>query len=223
MTDWTEEAFGPDGLEAETRSRLAQLPVAVIDHGATLFRPGDSARGFIILLSGRIDVSLVGASGRELLLYTVEPGTSCVQTTLGLLGGEDYTGEATAAVDCRAVVVPKQVFLDLMERSAAFRSIVFRAFAQRMQGMLHLIERVAFIRIEARLAEALLERARDNVVETTHQELAAAIGSAREVISRRLEAFQRSGWVTTERGLVRLVDRQALRRIAAASDGGSVT
>lgn len=221
--DWTQEAFGFDGLEAETRSSLAQLSVAVIGHGATLFRPGEAARGFIILLSGRIDVSLVGASGRELLLYTVEPGTSCVQTTLGLLGGEDYTGEATAAVDCRAVVVPRPLFLDLMGRSAAFRSIVFRAFAQRMQGMLHLIERVAFIRIEARLAEVLLERARDDVVEATHQDIAAAIGSAREVVSRRLEAFQRSGWVTTERGLVRLADRQALRRIAAASDGGSVT
>ncbi len=221
--DWTEEAFGPDGLEAETRSRLAPLPVAVINHGATLFRPGDSVRGFIILLSGRIDVFLVGASGRELLLYAVEPGTSCVQTTLGLLGGEDYTGEATAATDCRAVVVPRQLFLDLMESSTSFRSLVFRAFAQRMQGMLHLIERVAFIRIEAQLADALLARARDDVVEGTHQELAAAIGSAREVVSRRLEAFQRAGWVTTERGLVRLTDRQALRRIAAANDNSSVT
>lgn len=221
--DWTREALGFDRLEAETRARLAQLSVVAIGRGATLFRPGEAARGFIILLSGRIDVSLVGASGRELQLYTVEPGTSCVQTTLGLLGDEDYTGEATAAVDCRAVMVPRQMFLDLMERSAAFRSIVFRAFAHRMQSMLHLIERVAFIKIEARLAEVLLQRARDDTVETTHQDLAAAIGSAREVVSRRLEAFQRAGWVATERGLVRLVDRQALRRIAAASDGGSVT
>ena len=118
----------------------------------------------------------------------------------------------------RAVIIPKPEFLDLMDGSPAFRGFVFSAFAERMQAMMHLLERVAFQRIESRLAAALLDRAEAGRVAATHQDLATAIGSAREVISRRLEAFARAGWVRTERGAVTLTDMPALRRLAAAAE-----
>ncbi len=169
-------------------------------------------------MPGRIDVFLTGPSGRDILLYSVEPGGSCVQTTLGLLGGEDYSGEAIAATDVRAVLIPKVEFLSLMDGSPPFRAFVFAAFALRMQGMLHLLERVAFQRVESRLAAALLDRAEGEEVRATHQELATAIGSAREVVSRRLDALARSGLVATERGAVLIRDRTGLARLAAVQD-----
>ncbi|MCY1127897.1 Crp/Fnr family transcriptional regulator [Frigidibacter sp. RF13] len=215
---WIREAAVLSGLDRESRDALADLPVTAIGKGTILFHPGDSARGFIILLDGRIEVFLTGPNGREILLYPVEPGSSCVQTTLGLLGGEDYSGEAIAVTDLRAVIIPKERFLALMAGSAPFRSFVFSAFAQRMQSMMQVLERVAFLRIEARLAEALLSRAEGDLVRSTHQELATAIGSAREVISRRLETFARQGLVTTERGAVRITDIAALRRLATGVD-----
>ena len=217
--DWTATAPGFEALEPAARQALASLQPAEIARGTALFHPGEAARGFVIVLSGRIDVFLTGATGREILLYAVEPGGSCVQTTLGLLGGEDYTGEAIAATPCRLILVPKARFLNLMDQSPAFRAFVFSAFARRMQGMMHVLERVAFIRVESRLAEALLALAEDGEVRATHQELAARIGSAREVVSRRLEVFARDGWVATERGAVRLVDPVALGRLASAASG----
>jgi CRP/FNR family transcriptional regulator len=87
-----------------------------------------------------------------------------------------------------------------------------------MQGMLHLLERVAFQRIESRLAAALLDRAEAGEVRATHQELATAIGSAREVVSRRLDAFTRAGLVATERGAVMIRDPDGLARLAAVQD-----
>ncbi len=218
MTGWTEEAVGLEGLDARARGQLERIVPATLDRGTVLFHPGEAAKGFVVVLSGRIEVFLTGPSGREILLYAVEPGGSCVQTTLGLLGGEAYSGEAIAATSCRVVLIPKAEFLDLMAHSAAFRGFVFSAFAIRMQAMLHLLERVAFQRIESRLAEALLDRATDNAVHATHQDLATAIGSAREVVSRRLEAFARAGWVVTERGSVRIANAPALQRLAAAAE-----
>lgn len=215
---WTSEATGLAALDPEARARLEALRPVDLPHGTPLFHPGDSAKGFVVVLAGRIEVFLTGPSGRDILLYAVEPGGSCVQTTLGLLGGEAYSGEALAATDCRIVLIPKAEFLTLMDISAGFRGFVFTAFAVRMQGMLHVLERVAFQRIESRLAQTLLDRVADGMVHATHQELATAIGSAREVVSRRLEAFGRSGWVTTERGAVRVVDAPALRRLAAATE-----
>ena len=219
MAGWTAGAAGLAEVDRETAARLDALPVTVLAAGDVLFRPGEAAKGFVIVTQGRIEVFLTGPTGRGILLYAVEPGQSCVQSTLGLLGGEDYSGEAIAATDVRAVLIPKAEFLSLMQLSPAFRGMVFSAFAARMQGMMHLLERVAFGRIEARLASALLSRAEGEVVQATHQDLATTIGSAREVVSRRLEGFARAGWVATERGRIRLTDAAALRRLAAADEG----
>jgi CRP/FNR family transcriptional regulator, anaerobic regulatory protein len=201
-------------LAPESRTALAALPAREVPRGAVLFRPGDHAQGFVVVLSGRIEVRLTSASGREILLYAVEPGESCVQTTLGLMGDEPYSGEATAATEARVVVIPRPLFLRLLDDDDGFRRFVMNAFGQRMAELTHLLEQVAFGRVEVRLAEALIELASGGVVEATQAELAARIGTAREVVSRRLEAFERSGWVAVERGHVRLHDLEELRRLA---------
>lgn len=211
--DWTNAL--PD-LAPRHRAALATLPARDIGKGSTLFRAGENAAGFVVVLRGRIDVYLTAANGREILLYTVEPGQSCVQTTLGLLGSEEYTGQAIAGTDLRLVVIPKPVFLDLMDSDPAFRGFVLSSFARRMQDVTRLLERVAFGRIEARLAATLLALESNGVVTATHAELAARIGSAREVVTRRIDGFARQGWVGTDRGEVRLHDPEALRRLAAS-------
>lgn len=204
------------GLGAEDTTRLDALSVQSLPRGARLFGPGDRAQGFAVVLSGRVEVSLTGPSGREILLYAVEPGQSCIQTTLGLMGDEPYSGEAICAGEVRLSLIPAPLFHALMGRSEAFRGFVFRAMAMRMSDMTTLLERVAFTRVEARLAAALLDLAVDGSVEATHAELAARIGSAREVVSRRLEAMARQGLLSTDRGRVELHDRAALQRLALA-------
>jgi CRP/FNR family transcriptional regulator len=213
---WSGRVSGLTALDAGTTRQIDALPLLRIPAGQVLFHPGEAAKGFVVVLTGRIEVFLTGPSGRDILLYAVEPGSSCVQSTLSLLGGEDYTGEAVAAVASEAVLIPRGLFLSLMGSSAAFRTFVFTAFAARMQAMMHLLERVAFQRVESRLALALLDLAEGDAVRATQAELATRIGSAREVVSRRLDALAAQGLVATERGLVRLADRQGLARLAAA-------
>lgn len=218
QSDWTEGVAGLGALDAESRTALGGLVPVDIARGTTIFRPGEMAQGFAVVLSGRIEVFLTGPSGREILLYAVEPGSSCVLTTLALLGGDTYGGEAITSRDTRVVVIPRAMFRRLMDSSAGFRAHVFTAFSTRMQDMMALLERVAFHRVEARLAAELLELAQDGEVRATHQELATRIGSAREVVSRRLDAMARAGLVATERGMVELRDRPGLARLAAAGD-----
>jgi CRP/FNR family transcriptional regulator len=193
------------------------LPPVVVPRGQVLFHPGDLATGFVVVLTGRVEVHLTGPTGREILLYAVEPGQSCVQTTLGLMADEPYTGEAVAATDARVVMIPKALFNALMNDEAGFRTFVLTAFARRMQDVTRLLERVAFGRIESRLAAALLDLARAGVVHATQAELAARIGSAREVVTRRLDAFHRAGWVATDRGIVTILDADALQNAASVT------
>jgi CRP/FNR family transcriptional regulator, anaerobic regulatory protein len=208
----------PLGLSPANAAALAALPHRNLPHHTVLFRPGDQAQGFVILLRGAIEVFLTGPSGREIMLYTVEPGQSCIQTTLGLMAGEVYSGEAITASEAEVVLIPQALFTRLINEEASFRQFVMQAFARRMSDVTRLLERVAFGRIEARLAAALLDLATGDEVQATQADLAARIGTAREVVSRRLEAFHKSGWVDTARGTVRLTNPDALRQLAASLD-----
>ncbi len=195
-------------------ARLDALPETALPAGTVLFRAGDRPQGFAVILEGRVDVTLTGASGREILLYAIEPGQSCIQTTLGLMGDDPYTGEAMTVAPCRLIMLPRPLFHELMHDSEAFRAFVFRAFSARMSELTRLLEQVAFARIEARLARALLDMAADGAVQATHAELAARIGSAREVISRQLDRWAQRGMIVTERGRISLRDPEELKRIA---------
>lgn len=214
---WTSDVPDLAALSGESLARLNDLKPMEVPKGTVLFQPGDSVKGYVIALNGRIGVHLIGETGRELLLYDVTPGSSCIQSTLGLLGNEDYSAEAVAEDTSRIVLLPRALFLDLLDRDAGFRSLVFGAFAQRMQATMQMLERVAFQSVDARLAAYLVSRAdQTGHVIGTHQEIAAAIGSAREVVSRRLEAMRKRGWLEHGRGYVDVTDRTALGKIDSA-------
>ncbi len=214
MADWLESVHQLSDLESKSRTALSMLNPVTIRSGTVVFRPGQPTENFPIIISGRIGVYLTGATGRDILLYSVSPGETCVQTTLGLLGGDAYSAEALAETDIEAVIVSQELFEQLLAESAGFRSYVFGAFARRMQTVMRVLESVAFVRVEVRLAEALLERtdSQGRVIQT-HQELATAIGSVREVVSRRLEHLAKHGLVELERGQICVVDRVGLRRL----------
>lgn len=208
---WTDRAAALADLSHADRAELDRLIPKTLPSGAVLFRPGDTVQGYAIVLSGRIDVCLTGPSGRDILLYAVVHGQSCLQSTLGLLGGDDYSAEARTVEPTELVLLPRAGFLGLLDRSAPFRKVIFAAFAERMQNMMHLLEKLAFLRVEARLAQVLLDRADPlGRVTATQAELATAIGSAREVVSRRLMALARTGAVTVERGVVTIRDAEQL-------------
>lgn len=209
------------GLDARDCARLDGLVPLALPADTVIFRPGDAAQGYAVVLSGGVDVWLTGASGRELLLYSVVPGQSCVQTTLGLLAEAVYTAEARSTAETRLVVIPRALFLGLLDQSAPFRTLVFGAFADRMSTMLRLVESVAFTRAECRLAARVLALSAAGPVIATQGELAAQVGTAREVVSRRLDAWARKGWVRTQRGQIDVIDRAALDDLARA-DGGNL-
>lgn len=210
---WTKDTTEIAGLDAPARALLDTLAPVEVPTGAVLFCPGDAVKGYVVMLSGRVDVHLIGPNGRDILLYQVAPGQSCIQSTLGLLGGEDYTGEATAAGPARLVLIPRDMFFALIDSSPGFRRLVFGAFAARMQDMMQLVENMSFLKVEARLAALILERAEGGILHMTQADMATAIGSAREVVSRRLDRWQKAGLVDHGRGEVTIRNRAGLEEV----------
>ncbi|WP_111481315.1 Crp/Fnr family transcriptional regulator [Celeribacter halophilus] len=214
--DWIDRFAGLSTLEPRLRARLvAQSQIVHLPAGTVLFGPGKRPENLLLLTEGTARVQQTTEGGREIVLYRVHGGESCVMTTACLLAYEDYTAEGIAETDVDAVAIPRRVFDDLIAHSQSFRDFVFSAYSRRITDLFHVIEEIAFQKVDIRLAQKLLELTNgEPVLKVTHAQLAAELGSAREVISRQLQEFQRRGWVQTARGEVRLIDREALDALA---------
>jgi CRP/FNR family transcriptional regulator len=104
----------------------------------------------------------------------------------------------------------------LLSNSADFREFVFSTYSRRITDLFMLIDDIVFRRLDVRLADRLLESTSDDVLRVTHQMLAGDLGTAREVVSRTLNDFQKRGWIEQARGEIRIVSRDGLERLAAS-------
>jgi CRP/FNR family transcriptional regulator len=214
--DWTDRFKGTKALPRSVRDRL--LNVALIrDHkkGYQVFGPENVPDSLIFLYEGAIRVSQTSGNGRDIVLYRVDAGESCVLTTACMLAEEAYNAEGIAETNIKVVALPKMSFDRLVAEEPAFRSFVFAAYSRRLIDLLRVVDDVAFGRIDVRLAQRLLMLAgEDKEVAATHQEIASELGTAREVISRVLHDFQKRGLISQSRGRIALSDKSSLRAIA---------
>ena len=216
---WIDKFDGLNRLPADIRQELEDgSKIISVPAGTQIFAPGQPAENLWLLLEGTVRVQQRSDTGREIFLYRVHAGDSCVLTTACMLAFEDYSADGTAETDVTAVAIPRQTFDDLVAKSKVFREFVFTAYSRRITDLFTLIDDIVFQRMDVRLAARLLELADANgVVHATHAVLGSELGTAREVISRTLSEFQRRGWVEQSRGEVRLIEREGLERLARSS------
>jgi CRP/FNR family transcriptional regulator len=213
--NWIDRFQGLSRLEPRLRDILtSRAQVVRMPKDTVIFGPGKSPENLLLLLDGTVRVQQLAENGREVVLYRVTAGESCVLTTACLLAYEDYAAEGVAETDIVAAAIPRAVFDDMIATSKEFRTFVFTAYARRITDLFHVIEDIAFRRMDIRLAQKIVERAEDGVLRATHAQLAAELGTAREVISRQLAEFQRRGWVELGRGTVQVRDAPALAALA---------
>lgn len=199
--------LGKNSLRLLERSaRLVTLPP-----GAKAFEAGMPCGNYLMVASGRVRVQQISESGREIVLYRIGGGETCVLTTACLLADEDYSAEAIAETEVSALAVPRSCFDRLLVESSQFRGFVFTAYASRITDLMLLVEEVAFGHIDLRLAQRLLHlKGPSGAISLTHQDLAVELGTAREVVSRQLKEFERRGWIQRERGRIDILDAEAL-------------
>jgi CRP/FNR family transcriptional regulator len=208
-------------LDASARALIAERAMRVKAPAASfVFQTGEHARAYLLVVSGSVRVQRLGETGREIVLYRVEAGESCVLTTAGLLSGGTYEAEARTEGEVEALALPADVFHTLLDENASFRNFVFRGFSQRLADLLLLVEEVAFGKLDVRLAEWLVRFApAEGPLAVTHQALASELGTAREVVSRQLKEFERRGWVQLGRGHIEIVNQAALCDLVTDAGG----
>ncbi len=211
---WLESFPALMQLESKARelllksARIVEAPTGTIG-----YREGGACGAYVMRLAGQSRVYKMSASGREILLYRVAAGETCVITTTCLLGNSNYPASTIVEEPIRDVIIPSNAFNQLMIDSKVFRTFVMTNYGALISDLIVLLDEVAFHSLDARLAKLLLDANSDNIGRT-HQLMADELGTAREVVSRQLKRFEQKGWVKLGRGHVEIANRSALEKLA---------
>ena len=205
----------------ERRAAAPHCRLLVASAGKVLYDVGERCSHFLVVVDGAVTVRQTTATGRNLVLYRLATGEACALTTMALLGGDlaHHVAQAVADSETRVLAIPVTVFLELMEQSQAFRRFAIAACAARFRDLLQRIDRLSQHRIDSRLAETLLAKSVDRQsLHISHTDLAAEVGTAREVVSRQLARFDQQGWIQRNRGGLTVLNRAALVELLRARD-----
>ncbi len=195
--------------EFQQAAFLARIPV-----GHDVFLEGDHVDAIALLISGVVRVYKIGETGREITLYRFGNGQSCILTANAILSQKTFPAIATVEKEAEAVMIPAATFRDWVVRYDLWREFVFDLFSQRLSSVMEIVDEIAFRRMDARVASLLLRRVRlQNPMRITHQEIAAELGSSREVISRLLEDFSERSLIRSGRGEIEVLDTEGLESV----------
>ncbi|MBI3635526.1 MAG: Crp/Fnr family transcriptional regulator [Candidatus Rokubacteria bacterium] len=202
---------------ADLRALAARCVVREVRRGATVFREGEPAEGLFVVVDGRVKIVRVSARGREQVLHTEGPGATLGEVPL--LDGGGYVASAIAAAPSRLLFLPRPALLDLCRRRPAIAMGIIRVLARRVRTFAGLIEDLSLRDVTARLAAYLLDEAQrqgaiDVTLAGTRDDIAATLGTVRELVSRSLARLRRAGAITIAGRRVRIVDAARLARIA---------
>jgi CRP/FNR family transcriptional regulator len=192
----------PAGLMDGILSRAVLRPFPA---GMLIYSEGDPCSAIAFVLSGEIRVYKAAEGGKEITLYEIGGGETCILNASCILALSSYPANAVSIKEGAMVLVSADDFRRLMEMSEEVRHFLFEIISRRLATVMALIEEVAFGRMDFRLREYLFEKSEAGVLRATHQKIAADLGTSREVVSRLLKDFERRGVLSLSRGEITLL------------------
>ncbi len=193
------------------------LRVSDVPAGTVLF-DSSSCKGVLLVLSGVVRVYSVSEVGREITLYRLFEGDICTLSISCIMGSMPMQAMIKTDTDCRIASLSNDVFAGIHAKYPEIQQYLLSVMNARLNDVMWVVEQVAFKGIDRRLGEYLLSRP-STIVYSTHDQIAAEIGSAREVVSRMLKYFEKNGYVELSRGKMKVVDPDGLRRSVGLGDG----
>lgn len=198
-----------EATASRQRQMLGDVTTATLPAGSTVFGAGARCSAVALVGRGRIRVAKTDENGREITLYHVGPGETCLLTLSCALSGDAYQADGEVEEDVAAALIPIDRFRAWFDDDPRFRSFVITAITRRVTELMQLVEEVAFRDLRTRIARFLQHAALrddDHWIAITHDALAAEVGANRESVSRILKDCERIGLLDLRRGRIRVVD-----------------
>jgi CRP/FNR family transcriptional regulator len=212
--------FLRDANEEVLRTLLARARIVKVQRGEVLFLRGEPCHGLHVVLDGAIRVYNSSSSGREQVIGVEHAGSVIGELPLFDGGNQPYSAEAMSP--SRLLFIPREHFLTVIHAHPELMQAALRALAIRVRRLLHLVEELSLHEVPERVARYLLAQAKERgacfTLDYTHAELAAQLGTVREVVTRTLNRFRKAGWISMHDGKITVLDRDALQALARVQD-----
>lgn len=206
------------GGEAFRKAFFENAVLANLPPGQGIAGEGQACTQLALVLSGRARVYKLADSGREITLYRIKEGESCVLTASCIMSDNRFPAIAETETAVEAIIVPADKARAWMHTSPAWSAFIFSLISRRLADVIMVLEEVAFQRMDTRIAGylmALIDQGRNSPLHLTHHQIAADLGSSREVVSRVLKDLEGRGLVKVARGEIALIDPEGLNTLRA--------
>jgi CRP/FNR family transcriptional regulator len=206
-----------DILSEDQKELLAdQASIATYSKGANIHHGQAECIGTLLVVSGRLVISLLSHEGRQIVLYRMAQGDMCILSASCILKQITFDVNIDAEEDAVVLRIATQVFAKLQNDNLELENFVYKITTERFSDVMWTIQQVLFAGTDKRIAMYLLDecaRTNGDIIHCTHEQIARYIGSAREVVTRMLHRFSQEGIVSLSRGKITITDKAALRKI----------
>ena len=195
---------------------FSQAQPVELKSGATILEEGQACAHLVLVTDGVGRVYKLSPSGREVTLYRIHAGESCVLTASCIMNQDSFPAMAEVETTIRGVAVSPKNVKEWFCQDSEWQKFIFGLLSHRLASIISVVEEVAFKRIDVRLAEQFVRALQqgNQVIKKTHAELAADVGSSREVVSRILRDFSQRDLISSGRGSIEILNAQAITDLA---------
>lgn len=183
-----------------------------LNPGMMLLDEEKSCSGVILVLSGSIRIYKLSTEGKEITLYRIGRGETCVLTIACILGTGDipFPVAASAEQPSEIVLIPIETFKKCFYEIPAVQKFFFTSMSAKFYSLLGLVENITFKRTSDRLTDFLITKTAGGAypLYATHENIASELGTAREVVSRLLKEMEGKGQVSLSRGKITLYQKK---------------
>lgn len=195
-------------FEKELKEEIVLLPILELKANSVVLMENAYVKNIPILIEGSVKVRKTDESGKEIILYQIYPGESCILSIISCLNDKQCNAEAFVEKTSKLIMIPSDKVKLWMEKYSSWRQYVFNHYYDKFDELITLIDAIAFKQVDLRLLNKLKEYQlkQGDEIKITHQILAKEIGTAREVISRLLKQLEKENFVKLERGIIKIIN-----------------
>ena len=189
---------------------------STVPKGTITHRADQDCRGIMLVLSGQLRAYIVSEEGREVTLYRVQAGETCVLSSSCLMDAIVFDVLIEAMEDTQVLTLPAAALASLVQKRPEVELFLYKTASERFSDIMWTIQQILFMGMDRRTAIFLWDEytRQGEVIPLTHDEVARYIGSAREVVTKVLKYFAQEGIVALRRGKITILDKNKLRQLA---------
>lgn len=206
-----------DKLSEQEKQLVASSAVTKkYSKGESIHSCDKNCLGMVYIISGKIKLYLLSDEGKEVTLFYLGKGETCVLAASCVLSHITFQSELSAAEDTELLIVPASVFSKLINNNIYVRCYTYELSAKRFSDVMWTMQQILFLSLDKRLATYLIaetEKQNTTTLKLTQEQIAMDINSAREAVARMLKQFSADGLVESKRGLIIIKDINGLKNI----------